>query len=167
MVAGRPGRRRNANDAKKHGSWTKTSDAQITTAGRIGRPARTRPGIHTTALVHYARHGGRGDLRFSGYGMGAYESHREGRIAGRQDEGLSIHSIGIKNPSQSCLTPAEYPKCIPVCVRSLPNFCQRSINFPEQHLDQGQLGGGNVQGVNVRSQAGVGLLGAVGAGVGC
>lgn len=42
MVAGRPGRRRNANDAKKHGSWTRTSDAQITTAGRIGRPARTR-----------------------------------------------------------------------------------------------------------------------------
>lgn len=35
--------------------------------------------------------------------------------------------------------------------------------FATKRLDQGQLGGGNVEGIDIGGQAGVGLLGAVGA----
>lgn len=94
------------------------------------------------------------------------------QVCTQEDIDLSIHCIGIKSPVESRLTPAARPKSIPhfFDLGSFQTTVLPKTSFlciDRNSLDKGQLGGGNVESINVSSQASVGLLGAVGAAAAC
>lgn len=63
------------------------------------------------------------------------------------------------SPAESLFDANRMPKIHSVHVLDiLPNH---PITTPRERLDKGQLGGSNVESVNIRGQAGVGLLGTV------